>query len=210
MIRVLVCDDHAIVRRGLREVLDDASDIEAKEACSGAEAIALARSHPLDLVLLDIAMPDRDGLDVLRQFRREMPRLPVLILSTYPDKQYAVTCFRLGAAGYLNKGANLDLLLEAARRTAAGGLFVTPVQAELLAAGTRSRAVDGTSSALSRREQQVFRLIAEGLSVGRIAERLSISPNTVSTYRTRICEKTGASNDVEIALRAVREQLISV
>lgn len=210
MMRVLICDDHAVVRRGLREVLADAPDVEAAEAASGAQAITLARAQGFDLVLLDIAMPDRDGLDVLRQFRSEFPGLPVLVLSTYPDKQYAVTCFRLGAAGYLNKGANLDLLMEAARKIAGGGLFVTAAQAELLASSARSHLAGDGDTALSRREQQVFRLIAEGMSVGKIAERLSISPNTVSTYRTRICEKTGASNDVEIALFALRQNLISV
>lgn len=215
MIRVLICDDHFIVRQGLRQILADAPDMDvAAEASSGAEAMQIARQlaagKPLDLVLLDIAMPQRDGLDVLKQFGKEFPHLPVLVLSTYPDKQYAVTCLKLGAAGYLNKGAHLDLLMEAMRRAAAGGIFVTTSQAEALAASVRGPSASAPHEMLSRREYQVFTLIAEGLSVTEIAERLSLSPNTVSTYRARICEKTGAANDVAIALYAVRHKLLPV
>jgi len=215
MIRVLICDDHFIVRQGLRQILADAPDMDvAAEASSGAEAIQIARqlacSAPLDLVLLDIAMPQRDGLDVLKQFGKEFPNLPVLVLSTYPDKQYAVPCLKLGASGYLNKGAHLDLLMEAMRRAAAGGIFVTTAQAEALAASVRGPSACAPHEMLSRREYQVFTLIAEGLSVTEIAERLSLSPNTVSTYRARICEKTGAANDVAIALYAVRHKLLPV
>ena len=209
MIRVMICDDHFIVRQGLRQILADAPDMDvAAEAASGAAAIQTARRVALDLVLLDIAMPQRDGLDVLKQFRSEFPKLPVLVLSTYPDKQYAVPCLKLGAAGYLNKGAHLDLLLEAMRRAAGGGVFVTTSQAEALAASVRGPTAHAPHEMLSRRESQVFTLIAQGLSVTQIAERLSLSPNTVSTYRARICEKTGAANDVEIALYAVRHKLV--
>lgn len=211
MIGLLICDDHLIVRQGLKQILADAPDIEVvAEAASGSEALRAARQGGIDAVLLDIAMPHRDGLDVLKQFRSEFPRLPVLMLSTYPDKQYAVRCLKLGASGYLNKGADTDQLLEAIRKAANGGVFVTTAQAEALAAALTARTDSQPHEILSDREYQVLRLIAAGLSVAQIAAQLSLSPNTVSTYRARICEKTGARNDVEIALYAVRQGLHQV
>lgn len=211
MIRLLICDDHLIVRQGLKQILADAPDIEVvAEASSGCEALRLARQDGIDAVLLDIAMPNRDGLETLKQFRSELPRLPVLMLSTYPDKQYAVRCLKLGASGYLNKSADTDQLLEAIRKAANGGVFVTTAQAEALAVALSSRADRQPLEVLSDREYQVLRLIAAGHSVAQIATQLSLSPNTVSTYRARICEKTGARNDVEIALYAVRQGLHQV
>lgn len=211
MIRVLICDDHLIVRQGLKQMLADTPDVEVTgEAASGAEAIRLARSASFDLVLLDVALPQRDGLDVLKQFRDEMPRLPVLMLSTYPDKQYAVRCLKLGAAGYLNKSADTDALLDAIRKAAAGGIYLTLNQAEALAAAVGARGRNQPLEQLSNREYQVFRMIAAGQSIADIAGQLSLSPNTVSTYRARICEKTGARNDVEIALYAVRQERLDV
>lgn len=209
MIRLMICDDHLIVRQGLKQLLSDAPDIcVAAEASCGAEAIRLAREIALDAVLLDIAMPQRDGLDILKQFKTEFPRLPVLMLSTYPDKQYAIRCLKLGYSGYLNKSADTDQLLTAVRKAASGGIFVTPAQAEALAASLHI-AVDGKAlETLSHREYQVFWLIATGLSVAQIAEQLALSPNTVSTYRARICDKTGARNDVEIAIYAMKQDLV--
>lgn len=215
MIRVLVCDDHLIVREGIKQVLADAPDIVlAGEAADGHAAIAQVReAHaagvPIDVVLLDIAMPQRDGLDVLRQLQSEFPRLPVLMISTYPDRQYAVRCLKLGAAGYLNKSADSGQMIEAIRKVATGGRFITASVAEQLAGafGPRGIAAGLPHEALSHREYQVFRLLATGRSVGEIAAELHLSPNTVSTYRARILEKTGARNDVEIALYAVRQEL---
>jgi two-component system invasion response regulator UvrY len=214
MIRVLVCDDHLIVRQGIKQILADAADLfVAGEAADGPDALAQVRRGGIDVVLLDIAMPQRDGLDVLKALKAEAPRLPVLMLSTYPDRQYAVRSLKLGAAGYLNKSADSEQLIDAIRRVAQGKLFITPGVAELMAeqlvpAGSRS----GTPEAplherLSHREYQVFRLLAAGRSVGEIAEQLVLSSNTVSTYRARILEKTGVRNDVELALYAVREGL---
>lgn len=211
MIRLLICDDHLVVRQGLKQILADTPDIEVvAEASSGCEALRLARQGGIDAVLLDIAMPHRDGLDTLKQFRSELPRLPVLMLSTYPDKQYAVRCLKLGASGYLNKSADTDQLLEAIRKAANGGVFVTTAQAEALAAALSVRTDLQPHEILSDREYQVLRLIATGQSVAQIAAQLSLSPNTVSTYRARICEKTGTRNDVEIALYAVRQGLHQV
>jgi two-component system invasion response regulator UvrY len=213
MIRVLVCDDHSIVRQGIKQMLADAGDIGlAGEAADGPEGMAAVRAaaaagSPIDVVLLDIAMPRRDGLDVLKQLKDEFPKLPVLILSTYPDRQYAVRSLKLGAAGYLNKSADSEQIIAAIRKVAGGGLFITPGIAEQLAASIGSTAAQPPHETLSRREYQVFGLLSRGRSVGEIAEQLSLSPNTVSTYRARILEKTGTRNDVELALYAVQHQL---
>lgn len=220
MIRVLVCDDHFIVRQGIRQMLADAADIElAAEAENGPEAVRLVResmaaAEPIDVVLMDIAMPQRDGLDVLRQLKSEFSGLPVLMLSTYPDKQYAVRSLKLGAAGYLNKSADSEQMLGAIRKVAAGGLFISPTVAEQLAgaigAGRTPVGDAELHERLSHREYQVFRLLAGGRSVGEIANQLVLSPNTVSTYRARILEKTGVRNDVELALYAVRSDLLPI
>ena len=210
MIRVLICDDHQIVRQGIKQILADAADIAlGGEAATGPEALARVRDGSIDVVLLDIAMPLRDGLDVLRQIKAEVPRLPVLMLSTYPDRQYAVRSLKLGACGYLNKSADSEQMIDAIRKVARGGLFVTPAVAELLAGALQaSDAGEDTPlhERLSHREFQVFRLLAAGRSVGEIAEQLVLAPNTVSTYRARILDKTGVRNDVELALYAVRHE----
>ncbi len=217
MIKVLVCDDHLIVRQGIKQILADAAEIVlAGEAASGPEAVRLVRDAAdrggIDVVLMDIAMPQRDGLDVLKQLKREFPKLPVLMLSTYPDKQYAVRSLKLGAAGYLNKSADSEQMAGAIRKVAAGGLFITPAVAEQLAGalGAGQARADETPlhERLSHREFQVFRLLTAGRSVGEIAEQLVLSSNTVSTYRSRILEKTGARNDVELALYAVQADLV--
>lgn len=211
MIRVLLCDDHRIVREGLKQILADTKDIEvAGEAADGPAALAQARTLAIDLVLLDIAMPVRDGLDVLKALKDELPRLPVLMLSTYPEKQYASRCLKLGAAGYVNKGADLDELAGAIRKAASGGIYVSAALAENLAAQLAVNTGGAPHEALSQREYQVFQMIAAGDSVGRIAVRLKLSPNTVSTYRARILEKTGAHNDVGIAMYAVKHGLMTM
>lgn len=206
MIRVLLCDDHRIVREGLKQVLADAPEMRvAGEVASGdavLDQVAVLRAgEGLDVVLLDIALPGRDGLDVLQALRQQHPALPVLMLSTYPEKQYAVRCIKLGAAGYLNKSADPDDMLAAIRKVAGGGVFVTPTTAEALAT-----AVSGKQGpeALSHREHQVFRLLSAGHSVSEIGAQLGLAANTVSTYRVRILEKTGTKNDVELALYAER------
>ena len=208
MIRVLIGDDHRIVREGLKQVLADAPDVQVMaESQTGpgvlASVAALSGDAGLDVVLLDIAMPERDGLDVLQELRKAWPRLPVLMLSTYPEKQYAVRCIKLGAAGYLNKSADPDAMVAAVRKVAEGGIYVTPVTAEALAAAMGNAAGKG-AEALSHREHQVFRLLTAGHSVGEIGARLSLAGNTVSTYRARILEKTGTKNDVELTLYAER------
>lgn len=207
-LRVLIGDDHRIVREGLKQVLAEAEDIAVvAEATTGDEVLAQVRAAgagALDAVLLDIALPGRDGLDVLQSLKREQPDLPVLMLSTYPERQYAVRCIRLGAAGYLNKSADPDDMVAAVRKVAGGGLYVTSATAEALAASVGGHAPRQGTEALSHREHQVFRLLSQGLSVSEIGARLGLAANTVSTYRARVLEKTGARNDVELALLAER------
>ena len=212
MIRLLLGDDHRIVREGLKQMVADAPDLcIVREAQSGPDVLEQVRQLQgpagLDLVLLDIAMPGTDGLEVLQTLRREFPTLPVLMLSTYPEKQYAVRCIKLGAGGYLNKSADPDDMVAAIRKVAGGGMYVTPATAEALAAAMGARAASagaGGVEALSHREYQVFRLLCSGQTVGQIGAQLKLASNTVSTYRARILEKTGAKNDVELALMAER------
>ncbi len=208
-IKILIGDDHRIVREGLKQVLADAPDIEVvAEAETGPEVLqrveALGGHQGLSAVLLDIALPDRDGMDVLQALKKSWPQLPVLMLSTYPEKQYAVRCIKLGAAGYLNKSANPDDMIAAVRKVAGGGLYVSAVAAEALASAVGSSGVRSGAEALSHREHQVFRLLTAGKSVGEIGAQLGLASNTVSTYRLRILEKTGTKNDVELALYAER------
>jgi len=218
MIKVLLVDDHVIVRQGLRQVLADVEGIQVvDEAPDGAEALRLIRQWMdqvdgpgLDVVMLDIALPGRDGLDVLKQIKAEYPKLGVVMLSTYPDRQFAVRCLRAGAQAYLNKSADPDDMVAAIRKVATGGAYLTPTVAELLATSISEVAERPPHEALSQREHQVFRLLAEGQSVGQIAQSLHLSPNTVSTYRARILEKTGVRNDVELALYAVKQNVLVV
>jgi DNA-binding NarL/FixJ family response regulator len=206
-IKIIIGDDHRIVREGLKQVLADAPEVQVvAEAATGPEILeaveCLNGSAGLSVVLLDIALPGRDGLDVLQVLRERWPGLPVLMLSTYPEKQYAVRCIKLGAAGYLNKGADPDDILNAVRKVASGGMYVSVQAAEALASAAKTGG--NGAEALSHREHQVFRLLTSGKTVGEIGAQLGLASNTVSTYRQRILEKTGAKNDVELALYAQR------
>ena len=208
-IRVLIGDDHRIVREGLKQVLADAPEVQVvAEAPDGEQVLAqveaLGGRHGLELVLLDVAMPGRDGIDVLQRLRKAHPALPVLMLSTYPERQYAVRCIRMGAAGYLHKSADPDDMLAAVRKVASGGMYVTPATAEALASAVGRRDTRAGPEALSHREHQVYRLLTQGLTVTEIGAQLGLAPNTVSTYRARILEKTGTKNDVELAIYAER------
>jgi two-component system, NarL family, invasion response regulator UvrY len=210
-IRVLIGDDHRIVREGIKQILADAPDVQTvAEAASGPEVLTQVnqRGGPagLDLVMLDIALPDMDGLEVLQALKQAHPTLPVLMLSTYPERQYAVRCIRLGARGYLNKSADPDHMLAAVRQVASGGVYLTPATAEALASALGPNNAQAGLHALSHREHQVFRLLIEGQTVGQIGAQLGLASNTVSTYRARILEKTGAKNDVELAIYAQRMQ----
>jgi DNA-binding NarL/FixJ family response regulator len=206
-VRVLLGDDHKIVREGLKMVLADDPGLQVvAEADTGPAVLdavqALQGPQGLDVVLLDIALPGMDGLDVLQALRREWPGLPVLMLSTYPEKQYAVRCIQLGASGYMNKSTDPDELIAALRRVAAGGMHVSPATAEALASLVSQGRTKTGIDMLSHREHQVYLLLTQGHTVSEIGAQLSLAPNTVSTYRARILEKTGTKNDVELALYA--------
>ena len=204
---ILIGDDHRIVREGIKQVLADAPDIKVVAEAETGPAIlqsvdALQGHHGLQAVLLDIALPGRDGMDVLQALRKSWPLLPVLMLSTYPEKQYAVRCIKLGASGYLNKSANPDDMIAAVRKVASGGMYVSSTTAEALASAMAQTSGKQGLDALSHREYQVYRLLTAGKSVSEIGAQLELAGNTVSTYRARILEKTGTRNDVELALYA--------
>jgi DNA-binding NarL/FixJ family response regulator len=206
-VRVLLGDDHKIVREGLKMVLADDPGLQVVAEAETGHAVldavqSLRGPQGLDVVLLDIALPGMDGLDVLQALRRDWPGLPVLMLSTYPEKQYAVRCIQLGASGYLNKSTDPDDLIAALRRVAAGGMHVSPATAEALASLVSQGRTKSGIELLSHREHQVYLLLTQGHSVSEIGAQLSLAPNTVSTYRARILEKTGTKNDVELALYA--------
>ena len=207
--KILIGDDHRIVREGIKQVLADAPDIEVvAEADTGPDILAkvelLQGQLGLQAVLLDIALPGRDGMDVLQALKKSWPQLPVLMLSTYPEKQYAVRCIKLGASGYLNKSANPDDMVAAVRKVASGGIYVSSGVAEALASAVAQTSAKQGLDALSHREYQVYRLLTAGKSVSEIGAELELAGNTVSTYRARILEKTGTRNDVELALYAER------
>ncbi|OYU31819.1 MAG: DNA-binding response regulator [Comamonadaceae bacterium PBBC2] len=206
-VRLLLGDDHKIVREGLKMVLADDPAVQVvAEADTGPAVLDAVQNlqgpQGIDVVLLDIAMPGMDGLDVLQVLKRDWPGLPVLMLSTYPEKQYAVRCIKLGASGYLNKSTDPDALLAAVHRVAAGGMHLTPATAEALASLVSQGRTKTGIEVLSHREHQVYLLLTQGHTVTEIGAQLSLAPNTVSTYRARILEKTGTKNDVELALYA--------
>lgn len=209
MIRILLVDDHMIIRRGLRQILaEDARIGDIFEAADGPAALRLLRTKTIDVVLLDIALGERDGLDVLGSIRHEFPRVGVLMLSVYPESQFALRAIRSGANGYLNKGCAPEELLAAICRAAEGGTFVTPAIAELMAQDIRREHDRAPHESLSNREFQVLQLLAQGRTVSDIAQQLSLSANTISTYRARICDKLALRNSLEIAHYAARHRLL--
>ncbi len=209
MIRVLVADDHALVRAGLKQILGKTGEISVVgEARNGQEAMVEARRTPCDVILLDIGMPGRSGLDVLKQLRAEHPDLPVLILTMYPEEQYAVRALRAGAAGYITKDSGPEELVGAVQKVAAGGRYVSMRAAESLAFEVQGRTRQSPHEALSDRELQVLCMIARGKTVKEIAEEFTLSPKTVSTYRARVLTKLNLRNNSEIAYYAVKEGLV--
>lgn len=209
MIRVLLADDHAIVRAGLKEILADTGDIAvAGEATNGQEALALVRAHDYDLAVLDMSMPGRSGIELIKLIKAEKPKLRILVLSMHSEQQYAVRALRAGAAGYLTKESAADELVAAIRRIAAGGAYVTPETAERLALDAAPGADAAPHKRLSDREFQVFQMIVKGASVSEIARSLSLSVKTVSTHKTRIQEKMGLANQAELIRYALEHQLL--
>lgn len=208
MRRVLIADDHEVVRRGLKEILEDAwGKLKPAEARTSQEAIDLVIKQPFDLVLLDINMPGRSGLDVLQEIMRLRPKTPVLVLSVAPEEDYALRCLKLGAAGYLSKRSASDELLAAAEKAMSGGKYVTPALAEKLASAISGDVPDAPHTALSNRELEVLRLISAGKTIKEIAAELALSEKTVATYRTRLSEKMGLATNVELARYAFQHHL---
>lgn len=207
IIRVLLVDDHAIARNGVRLMLGTAAEIEVvSEAADGQQALQLARQQALDVALVDITMPGSNGLDLLKQLRAECPRMAVLILSTYAEEIYAVRALKLGAAGYLTKDSSAEILVAAVRRAAAGGKHVSAALGDRLASmigGPPGAVALIGHAALSNRELEVFKLIAAGESLVRIGELLHLSPNTVTTYRSRILDKMGLTSNAELTRYAL-------
>lgn len=207
--RVLIADDHAVVRRGLKEIIGEAfPKVTFGEAKSAQEAVALARRQDWEIVILDVSMPGLSGLDILDDLRRLRPKLPVLFLSMHPEEQYARRALKSGAAGYLTKDSIPDELKDAVRRILSGGRYVSATLAEKLAFDLRRGADTPLHELLSDREFQVLRMIASGKTVKQIADEVSLSVKTVSTYRARILEKTGMKTTAELIRYAFQAQLV--
>ena len=209
MIRILIADDHAVVRRGLRQTVSEEHDITVVgEASNAQELLGLVRKQPCDVVVLDISMPGRSGLDVLIELHREHPKLPILVLSMHSEDQYAMRALRIGAAGYLTKETAPEELVKAIRKAVAGGKYVTPSLAEKLALGLGRDSERPLHETLSEREYQVLCLIASGKSVTEISADLSLSVKTISTYRARILEKMNLKNNAELMHYAIHNRLV--
>ncbi len=209
MIRALIADDHAVVRQGLKQILGDTPEmVVAGEATTGQEVLDKVRAETWDVVVLDISMPDRSGLDILKQLRSERPKLPVLVLSMHSEDQYAMRVLKAGASGYLTKDSAPDELVKAIRKVVSGGRYVSSFLAEKLAfeIGTDSSRLPHET--LSDREFQVLRLIAAGESVTEIAAELYLSVKTVSTYRARMLEKMNLTTTAELIHYAMQNHLI--
>lgn len=209
MPRILVADDHAVVRRGLIEILRDTVPRALfAEAETGGRALELARSEKWDLAILDVSLPDQSGLEVLKQIRGFAPRLPVLVLSMHPEEQFALRTLRAGASGYVTKKTAPQEIGEAVRRILAGGRYITPSLAERMALDMSERNEKAPHERLSDREYQVFRRLALGKTVKEIALELSVSVQTVSTYRARILAKMGFRTNADLTEYAIRDHLL--
>lgn len=206
--RILIADDHALVRKGLRQLLAEAlPQVEFGEASNAQEALDLVWGNHWNVLLLDITMPGRSGLDLLKQLKQDRPELPVLVLSAHPEEDYALRVLKAGAAGFLNKDAAVEELLAAIRKVAAGGKYVSPSVGETLAESVETLAPHPRHEDLSDREFEVFRLLASGKAVSEIAAQLSLSVKTISTYRTRLLQKLHVKGNAELIRYAVQHRL---
>jgi len=209
MIKVILCDDHALIRRGIRDTLSDAPDIEVVgEAGDYGELRALMRSQATDVLVLDINLPGRSGLDVLHVLKDENSPVKVLVVSMYPEDQYAIRSLRAGAFGYVNKGGDPQLIVQAVRTVAQGRKYVTPEIAQMLVESLTAPAVENAHDKLSDRELQTLTLIASGKRLSDIADELKLSPKTVSVYRARVLEKLALQNNAELTVYAIRNGLV--
>lgn len=207
-IRVLIADDHPIVRRGLKEIVAETDEVVvAGEAGSARELRDMLRGAKFDVAVVDFSMPGSDGLDLIEDLGRRWPGMPVLVLSVHPAETYALQVLRAGAAGYLTKDEAAATLVDAIRKVAGGGRYVTGGVAERLAEAVADRKSRPVEETLSKREFQVLRLLAQGMSVKAVAEALGLSDKTVSTYRARLLDKTGLGSTAELIRFAIRRGL---
>ena len=208
MKHVLIAEDHEIFRRGLKDTLkEEFSGVKFADAGDARAALEAARSRTFDLILLDINLPGRSGLDVLQELKTFCPDTPVLVVSLFPEEDYAVRAFKLGASGYLSKESASDELRVAVRKVLGGGRYVTSSLAERLAAALTGDAPSAPHEALSNRELEVLRRIASGRTIKEIAAELNLSEKTIGTYRTRISDKLALSSNVELTRYAIQHQL---
>jgi len=209
MIRVLIADDHAVVRKGLRHILSSTEDIVVgDEAANGAAVITMIGKNAYDVVLLDISMPGRNGLDILKQIKLQNPKLPVLMLSMHPEEDYAARCFRAGASGYLTKDGPANELVTAVRKVARGGRYISSSLADRLPFAWESRSEEPSHGLLSDREFQVMCMLAGGKTTTQIADELSLSSQTVSTYKARILEKMKMPSIAHVIRYAIENGLV--
>ena len=208
MTRVLLVDDHAVVRQGLKQVLAESlPDATFGDASNADEALRMVRTANWDIVVLDISLPGKSGIEALKELRAAHPRLPVLVLSMHPEEQFAVRALKAGAAGYVTKRTAARDVVAAVKKVLSGGRYVSPSLAERLAAQTQAGSVDTPHETLSDREYQVFRLLAMGKTVKQIGKELDLSPQTVSTHRTHILEKMGMQSNAELIQYAIQNQI---
>lgn len=211
MIRIVIADDHTIVREGLKQLLGAVGDMEVvAEASNGHEVIERVRGLEFDLLLLDMSMPGRSGIELIKQVRAEKPKLRILVLSMHEEHQYAVRAIRSGASGYLTKESASKQLVDAIRKVASGGAFISAEVAQQLALGAMPGAQAALHETLSDREFQILRMIAEGLSVTDIADKLSLSVKTVSTHKANIQQKMGLHSTAELIRYAITHRLVDV
>ena len=209
MLRILVADDHAIVRKGLAKVLAETlQPIQVDEARTGQEAVSKVLKSEYNLVVLDIKMPGKSGLDALKEIKEHRPKLPVLILSMHPEEQFAIRAIRAGASGYLTKECAGDELVLAVRKALKGERYISDSLAEILAGGLNNTSGKPPHEILSDREYQVMLMIATGKTVGGIAKELCLSPKTISSYRTNLLLKLGMKNSAEITHYAIQNKLV--
>jgi two-component system invasion response regulator UvrY len=209
MIHVVLCDDHAMVRRGIRGMLSEAVDIQVTgEAASYSEVRELLRTAPCDVLVLDLSMPGRGGMEVLASLQEAGSPIKVLVVSMFPEDQYAIRCLRAGAQGYLNKAGDPEALVLAVRTVMQGRKYVTPEVAQMLVESLSKPVLEVPHAALSEREMQTLLKIASGKRLSDIAEELLLSPKTVSVYRTRVLEKLKLANNAELTVYAIRNNLV--
>jgi len=209
LIKVIIVDDHLIVREGLKQIISDTSDISVvAEASNGQEAINKIRNNDCDVLLLDISMPGRSGLEILKEIKSELPKLSILILTMHPEEQYAVRVLRAGASGYLTKESAPDELIEAIRKVSDGGKYISSTLAEKLAFNLEVDTGKPFHQTLSDREFEVMCMISSGKTVTEIADEMSLSVKTISTYRTRILDKMRMKTNAELTYYSIKNDLV--